>query len=99
MFVFGGQSLIGNPNIEGGPRGAIYILDVPSLTWKRGPDVNPTHNRSGMACTVAGDGFIAWGGMLHRFSFWLSFETILKNCYEKKTSIGVEMEAQSGTKR
>ncbi|KAF9120473.1 hypothetical protein BGW39_011337 [Mortierella sp. 14UC] len=62
MVVFGGESLQGSQSVEGGPRGAIYILDVPSLTWKRGPDVDPIHNRSAMACAAAGDSFVAWGG-------------------------------------
>ncbi|KAK3835618.1 MAG: hypothetical protein J3R72DRAFT_212328 [Linnemannia gamsii] len=32
------------------------------MMWTRGPDVGPIHNRSAMACTAAGDSYVAWGG-------------------------------------
>ncbi|KAF9912336.1 Multiple epidermal growth factor-like domains protein 8 [Linnemannia zychae] len=40
--------------------GDIYILDVPSLKWKKGRSAPVPRNM--MACTVAGDNFISWGG-------------------------------------
>ncbi|KAF9357481.1 hypothetical protein BGX26_003668 [Mortierella sp. AD094] len=44
------------------PLGSIYILDVSTMTWEKGTDIDPSLNRNGMACSVAGDNFIAWGG-------------------------------------
>ncbi|KAF9123087.1 Multiple epidermal growth factor-like domains protein 8 [Mortierella sp. 14UC] len=38
----------------------IYILDVPSLKWTKGRSAPGT--RVSMACAVAGDNFIVWGG-------------------------------------
>ncbi|KAF9900749.1 hypothetical protein EC991_006922 [Linnemannia zychae] len=62
------------PNIEGlGPvtdpntdliyiaAGQIFILDIPSSTWTTGPA--GAIPRAYMACTFAGDQFIAWGGV------------------------------------
>ncbi|KAF9186960.1 hypothetical protein BGZ51_001679 [Haplosporangium sp. Z 767] len=57
MVVFGGQT-----NKDKDTLGSIYILDIKSMTWTKGVDVDPTQNRSNMACTVAGDSFVAWGG-------------------------------------
>ncbi|KAG0199309.1 hypothetical protein BGX33_011734 [Mortierella sp. NVP41] len=56
MVVFGG-SLKDDVQL-----GDIYILDVPTMTWTQGPSVAASQNRSGMACTVGGDNFVAWGG-------------------------------------
>ncbi|KAF9431808.1 hypothetical protein BGZ76_011673 [Entomortierella beljakovae] len=44
------------------PLGSIYVLDLASMTWTKGIDINPSLNRNGMACAVVGDNFIAWGG-------------------------------------
>ncbi|KAG9071516.1 hypothetical protein KI688_005728 [Linnemannia hyalina] len=38
--------------------GTLYILDVPTMTWTRGPSSQP---RKGMACAVAGSNFVVWG--------------------------------------
>ncbi|KAF9154079.1 hypothetical protein BG015_001901 [Linnemannia schmuckeri] len=38
----------------------LYILDVPSMTWIEGPSAPEA--RSEMACSVAEDNFIVWGG-------------------------------------
>jgi hypothetical protein len=57
MVLFGG-----NPPGEDSI-GTLYILDVPTMTWTQGPSIDPSQNRSQMACTVNGDNFIAWGGM------------------------------------
>ncbi|KAF9330766.1 hypothetical protein BGZ91_012390, partial [Linnemannia elongata] len=51
MLVFGG-------GVNGSEVGTLYILDVPTMTWTRGPSSQP---RKGMACAVAGDNFVVWG--------------------------------------
>ncbi|KAG0214663.1 hypothetical protein BGX28_001701 [Mortierella sp. GBA30] len=56
MVVFGGITITRQPVAS------IYILDLGTLTWTRGKDADPLQRRSDMACTVAGDNFIAWGG-------------------------------------
>jgi hypothetical protein len=48
--------------------GSIYILDVPTLTWKQGESADPSQNRSSMACGVSGDNFITWGGNYKGFT-------------------------------
>ncbi|KAF9145307.1 hypothetical protein BG015_011936 [Linnemannia schmuckeri] len=42
--------------------GDIYILDVATLTWTRGPDGGTTIARFASACAVTNDYFISWGG-------------------------------------
>ncbi|KAG0283915.1 Acyl-CoA-binding domain-containing protein 5 [Linnemannia gamsii] len=42
--------------------GDIYILDVATLTWSRGPDGGLTVARYESACAVTNDYFISWGG-------------------------------------
>ncbi|KAF9130633.1 Multiple epidermal growth factor-like domains protein 8 [Mortierella sp. GBA39] len=56
MVVFGGELYLEHP------RGSIFILDVPTLTWTQGPDIDNPLSRSSAACTVAGDNFVVWGG-------------------------------------
>ncbi|KAG0199172.1 hypothetical protein BGX28_007519 [Mortierella sp. GBA30] len=56
MVVFGGVTVMRQPVAS------IYILDLGTLTWTRGKNADPVQSRSDMACTVAGDNFIAWGG-------------------------------------
>ncbi|KAK3806503.1 MAG: hypothetical protein JOS17DRAFT_822898 [Linnemannia elongata] len=56
MILFGGH------NSSGPSGGYLFILDVPTLTWNQGPSVDPSQNRSSMACSVSGDNFIVWGG-------------------------------------
>ncbi|KAF9931283.1 hypothetical protein FBU30_010512 [Linnemannia zychae] len=53
MLLFGG-------GVDGVEVGTLYILDVASMTWNRGPSSQP---RKGMACAVSGDNFIIWGGI------------------------------------
>src|SRR5689334_9737012 len=66
MVLFGG-----NPPGEDSI-GTLYILDVPSMTWTQGPSIDPSQNRSQLACTVNGDNFIAWGGKyMHLFAMAL----------------------------
>ncbi|KAG0055784.1 hypothetical protein BGZ89_002276 [Linnemannia elongata] len=56
MIVFGGRYTSGVDS------GSIYILDVKTMVWTQGTAADPSQNRTGMACTVAGDNFVAWGG-------------------------------------
>ncbi|KAF9567049.1 hypothetical protein EC968_003518 [Mortierella alpina] len=56
MVVFGGVTAR-RETVSG-----IYILDVTTMTWSRGKDIDPLLSRSDMACSAAGDNFIAWGG-------------------------------------
>ncbi|KAF9983905.1 Multiple epidermal growth factor-like domains protein 8 [Mortierella antarctica] len=56
LIVFGGYT-IGKQVL-----GSIYILDVQTMVWSRGQNTDPSMIRSEMACTFAGDSFIAWGG-------------------------------------
>ncbi|KAF9277125.1 hypothetical protein BGZ68_009519 [Mortierella alpina] len=57
FIVFGGISTASFTAL-----GGIYLLDAQNLTWTRGSDAETSQNRVGMACAVAGDYFIAWGG-------------------------------------
>ncbi|KAF9912338.1 hypothetical protein EC991_011030 [Linnemannia zychae] len=57
MIVFGG---LADFSADGGSVGDIYILDMHSMTWTKGRSAPTTRNS--MACTVAGDNFISWGG-------------------------------------
>ncbi|KAF9951025.1 hypothetical protein BGZ72_007359 [Mortierella alpina] len=57
LIVFGGISTASFSTL-----GSIYMLDAQNLTWTRGADAETSQNRVGMACAVAGDKFIAWGG-------------------------------------
>lgn len=52
MLVFGG-------GFNGTELGTLYILDVPTMTWTRGPSSQP---RKGMACAAADNNFVVWGG-------------------------------------
>lgn len=60
MVVFGGQR-----NKMVGSLGSIYVLDLESMSWTKGADVDRALWRSNMACTVAGDNFVAWGGKVN----------------------------------
>ncbi|KAF8947284.1 hypothetical protein BGZ47_009672 [Haplosporangium gracile] len=65
VSAYGGAMMVlfgGNPPGEDSV-GTLYILDVPSMTWTQGPSIEPSQNRSQLACTVNGDNFIAWGGI------------------------------------
>lgn len=54
MVVFGGQN-------DNGSLSDIYILDMKTLVWTRGPSI--ATGRLGMACAMYDDGFLTWGGM------------------------------------
>ncbi|KAG0231289.1 hypothetical protein BGX31_005577 [Mortierella sp. GBA43] len=56
MVVFGGQNQYNQLS------GSIFILDVSTMVWKKGPDLDPSLVRTGMVCAVAGSSFVAWGG-------------------------------------
>ncbi|KAF9141053.1 hypothetical protein BG015_001416 [Linnemannia schmuckeri] len=53
MILFGGDG--SGPSVA-----SISILDIPTMTWTNGKDAPDA--RSEMACSVAGDNFIVWGG-------------------------------------
>ncbi|KAF9184847.1 acyl-CoA-binding domain-containing protein 4 [Haplosporangium sp. Z 767] len=55
MVLFGGVK-------DGKTSGSIYILDVQTLSWKKGADIDTSQARNSMACTAAGDSFVAFGG-------------------------------------
>ncbi|KAK3805868.1 MAG: hypothetical protein J3Q66DRAFT_375609 [Benniella sp.] len=40
----------------------IYILDVPTRTWKKGHPVESSNGRYGAACAISNDYLIVWGG-------------------------------------
>ncbi|KAF9157859.1 hypothetical protein BGX21_001912 [Mortierella sp. AD011] len=58
MVLFGGTT----SSLQ--PSGSIYILDIQNLSWTKGADIKSSLGRESMACTVAGDNFVAWGGDL-----------------------------------
>ncbi|KAF8975439.1 hypothetical protein BGZ46_009122 [Entomortierella lignicola] len=62
--AYGGTNIVvfGGKTISGQSQGSIYFLNASNLTWVKGADIDPTLNRNGMACSVSGDYFIAWGG-------------------------------------
>jgi hypothetical protein len=57
VVLFGGYSK--NPDTV---LGDIFILDVSTLTWKKGPSTSPNDVRRYPACALSNDHFIAWGG-------------------------------------
>ncbi|KAF9196056.1 hypothetical protein BGZ50_002313 [Haplosporangium sp. Z 11] len=60
MVVFGGVDAL-KDEIQGD----IYILDVQSMSWTKGTDIEKGLQRKGMACTAAGDSFVVWGGEIN----------------------------------
>ena len=65
MVLFGGTDLTENSS------SAIYILDVKTAQWTAGKAANVNQARCNMACAVAGDSFIAWGGTDYNFIFFV----------------------------
>ncbi|KAI8361964.1 hypothetical protein B0O80DRAFT_434770 [Mortierella sp. GBAus27b] len=57
LILFGGTNPVDNSILP-----SIYVLDVATMTWTKGPDVAAKDKRSEMACAVSGDYFITWGG-------------------------------------
>lgn len=64
MILFGGTGLNGIAQAD------IHILDLVTSTWTTGKSAEANQARTNMACAVAGDSFIAWGG--EDFSMTLS---------------------------
>ncbi|KAF9435613.1 hypothetical protein BGZ76_005900 [Entomortierella beljakovae] len=55
MIVFGGI-------LYSSYQSNLYILDVESMKWTRGTDIEQSLARLRMACSVSGDSFVSWGG-------------------------------------
>ncbi|KAH7044337.1 hypothetical protein BKA57DRAFT_538264 [Linnemannia elongata] len=63
MVVFGGYGNYGVGSINKYDLNTgIYFLDTKTLAWTSGMPANSTQTRANMACAVAGDSFLAWGG-------------------------------------
>ncbi|KAF9277677.1 Acyl-CoA-binding domain-containing protein 5 [Linnemannia elongata] len=58
VVVFGGQNTNGSLS-------DIYVLDMNTLVWTRGPGSGT--GRIGMACAMYNDGFLTWGGATETF--------------------------------
>ncbi|KAG0218145.1 hypothetical protein BGX31_011671 [Mortierella sp. GBA43] len=58
MVLFGGLR-----EEDGSALNDIYILDVKTLTWTKGPNISRMNARGYSTCAVSGDNFIAWGGI------------------------------------
>ncbi|KAF9905010.1 hypothetical protein EC991_002073 [Linnemannia zychae] len=58
MVLYGGTLIDTNNTLQGD----IYILDIATLTWTKGPVPSSSQRRRNMACTVAGNNFVVWGG-------------------------------------
>ncbi|KAF9992459.1 hypothetical protein BGZ79_003056 [Entomortierella chlamydospora] len=56
MLLFGGLYA---PTLE---FNGIHILDMATLSWTKGSDVDESLRRNNMACSVSGDNFVSWGG-------------------------------------
>lgn len=56
MIVFGGHDL------DGIAKADIYFFELSTREWTTGKAADPAQARTNMACVVAGDSFIAWGG-------------------------------------
>ncbi|KAF9365797.1 hypothetical protein BGX34_008257 [Mortierella sp. NVP85] len=57
VVLFGGYSKSLNATV-----GDIFVLDVPTLTWKKGPSTPPGDVRRSPACAISNDYFVSWGG-------------------------------------
>ncbi|KAG9071505.1 hypothetical protein KI688_005717 [Linnemannia hyalina] len=70
MILFGGVNGTG-PSV-----GSISILDVASMKWTSGNDAPAPEARAEMACSVAGDNFVAWGGYkAQNATVWVAVST------------------------
>ncbi|KAF9025683.1 hypothetical protein BGZ52_008803 [Haplosporangium bisporale] len=69
LVVYGGQ-------VTEGLLGDIYVLNLNTLEWKRGP--SSSDGRVGMACTIHDDGFLVWGG---------AKDTFLLNIYSSEPGV------------
>ncbi|KAF9271224.1 hypothetical protein BGZ68_004006 [Mortierella alpina] len=64
MVLFGGRGSWDETMPTGRALSDIYILDVATRIWTRGPNVGTGGARIGHVCAVSGDYFISWGGMV-----------------------------------
>ncbi|KAG0203386.1 hypothetical protein BGX31_003386 [Mortierella sp. GBA43] len=63
MVLFGGAGM--SPGFFGDTKltfPEIYVLDMQTMNWTKGPDVPAKDKRINAACAVSNDQFIAWGG-------------------------------------
>jgi len=79
VVLFGGYSLSLNATI-----GDMFILDVPTLTWKKGTSSPPRDVRRYHACALSNDQLIVWGGDTGNWLFILPAEH-LTTVYDLKT--------------
>ncbi|KAF9386495.1 hypothetical protein CPC16_007501 [Podila verticillata] len=66
FVLFGGfapAKLTNLSTLPGNSFSDIYVLDVATLIWTKGPDGQPKRARSGHVCAMSGDSFFAWGGV------------------------------------
>lgn len=66
-------------------RSEIFILDVLSLTWTRGPNAEPLNARAASSCAVSNDFFIVWGGLTTSSSKSVSFPQSTTMVFDTKT--------------
>ncbi|KAF9365740.1 hypothetical protein BGX34_008605 [Mortierella sp. NVP85] len=59
LVLFGGRTSADMPSQT---LDDIYILDVPTRTWKKGHPVGSANGRYGAACAISNDYMIVWGG-------------------------------------
>ncbi|KAK3812440.1 MAG: hypothetical protein J3R72DRAFT_498680 [Linnemannia gamsii] len=64
--------------------GTLYILDVPSMTWTQGPNIEPSQNRSQMACTVAGDKHQVHPRLIRKATLAMSSTPLICNLYSNE---------------
>ncbi|KAG0364346.1 hypothetical protein BGZ54_007608 [Gamsiella multidivaricata] len=57
MVLFGGYSRAQQASLND-----VYVLDVGSMRWTRGPDAPATAKRDASACGFSSDYLVAWGG-------------------------------------
>ncbi|KAG0367464.1 hypothetical protein BC939DRAFT_435191 [Gamsiella multidivaricata] len=57
MVLFGGYS-----RLTASALSDIYVLDIATWTWTKGPDANLPNGRLGASCAVTNDQFVIWGG-------------------------------------
>ncbi|KAF9945791.1 hypothetical protein BGZ65_010358, partial [Modicella reniformis] len=47
----------------------IHILDIKTMTWRKGTNISNKERRSEAACAVSGDQFVIWGGQQQGIPF------------------------------
>ncbi|KAG0260629.1 hypothetical protein BGZ95_004390 [Linnemannia exigua] len=63
-YAYGGSKMIvfGGHGLDGVAKADIYFFEPSTRQWTTGKATDPAQARTNMACVVAGDSFIAWGG-------------------------------------